>query len=44
MKFQVQIAALELATFISLTAQAPKGWKVRLDRSAEASDPDASGA
>ena len=44
MKFQVHLAALALATFIPLVAQAPKGWKVRLDRSTEASDPDASGA
>ena len=44
MKFQVHVAALALATFIPLVAQAPKGWKVRLDRSTEASDPDASGA
>jgi hypothetical protein len=44
MKFQAQVAALALATLIPLSAQAPKGWKVRLDRSTEASDPDASGA
>jgi hypothetical protein len=44
MKFQVRLAALTLTTFIPLVAQAPKGWKVRLDRSTEASDPDASGA
>jgi hypothetical protein len=44
MKIQVHAAALALATFIPLVAQAPKGWKVRLDRSTEASDPDASGA
>jgi hypothetical protein len=44
MKFQVHIAALAFATFIPLAAQAPNGWKVRLDRSTEASDPDASGA
>lgn len=44
MRFQVHVAALALATFIPLVAQAPKGWKVRLDRSTEASDPDASGA
>jgi len=44
MKFQIHVAALALATLIPLAAQAPKGWKVRLDRSTEASDPDASGA
>jgi len=44
MKFQVHVAVLALATLIPLAAQAPKGWKARLDRSTEASDPDASGA
>ena len=43
MKFQVHVAALALATLIPLAAQAPKGWKVRADRSTSASDPDASG-
>ncbi len=44
MKFPAYIAVLTLATFIPLAAQAPKGWRVRIDRSTEASDPDASGA
>jgi len=44
MKFQAYVAVLALATFIPLAAQAPKGWRVRVDRSTEASDPDASGA
>ena len=44
MKLQVHVAALALAAFIPLAAQAPRGWKVRLDLSTEASDPDASGA
>ncbi len=44
MKFQSYVAALALATFVPLAAQAPKGWRVRIDRSTEASDPDASGA
>src|SRR6478672_4104658 len=44
MNFQVRVAALALAAFIPLAAQAPKGWKVRVDRSTEATDPDASGA
>jgi len=43
MKFQAHVAVLALSTFIPLAAQAPKGWKVRVDRSAEATDPDASG-
>ena len=44
MKFHGPVAALALATFIPLAAQSPKGWRVRVDRSTEASDPDASGA
>jgi len=44
MKFQAYVAVLALATSIPLAAQAPKGWRVRVDRSTEASDPDASGA
>ena len=43
MKLRSKVAALALATLIPLAAQAPKGWKVRVDRSTEASDPDASG-
>jgi hypothetical protein len=38
------IAAFTLITTIPLTAQAPKGWLVRADRSTSASDPDAAGA
>lgn len=44
MKFHRHVAALLLATFVPLAAQSPTGWKVRVDRSTEASDPDASGA
>jgi hypothetical protein len=44
MKFHGPVAALALVTFIPLAAQSPKGWRVRVDRSTEASDPDASGA
>jgi len=43
MKHYVQVAALALATFAPLAAQAPQGWKMRVDRSAEATDPDAPG-
>ena len=39
----VCVAALTLLTAVPLVAQAPKGWKVRADRSTSASDPDASG-
>src|SRR5260370_36243282 len=43
MKRHVQLAVLALVAFAPLVAQAPKGWKVRVDRSTEASDPDAPG-
>jgi hypothetical protein len=39
----VQIAILALAAIAPLAAQSPKGWKMRVDRSTEASDPDAPG-
>jgi len=42
-----QFVGLVLATILTLApafAQAPKGWKVRGDHSADASDPDAAGA
>jgi hypothetical protein len=37
-------AAVALLAAVPLMAQAPKGWKVRPDRSTSASDPDAAGA
>ncbi|MFN7983007.1 MAG: hypothetical protein U0Q11_14205 [Vicinamibacterales bacterium] len=37
-------AALILVSAIALSAQAPAGWKQRLDRSTSASDPDGAGA
>ena len=37
-------AALILVSAIALGAQAPAGWKQRLDRSTSASDPDGAGA
>lgn len=43
MKQGVHIAVLALAAFAPLAAQAPQGWKMRVDRSTEASDPDAAG-
>ena len=43
MKRSVHVAVLALAAFSPLVAQAPQGWKMRVDRSAEASDPDAPG-
>ncbi len=43
MRRTVVVAALTLAALAPLAAQAPKGWKVRVDRSTSASDPDAAG-
>jgi hypothetical protein len=44
MKRHIQIAAIALMALAPLTAQGPKGWKMRVDRSTSASDPDGSGA
>jgi hypothetical protein len=45
MKRHVCLAALVLLAVVSLAAQAPPpGWKMRVDRSTSASDPDAAGA
>jgi len=41
MKNHVHVAVLALITLTPLVAQAPKGWKMRVDRSTTASDPDA---
>jgi hypothetical protein len=43
MKHHVHVAVLALAALAPLAAQAPKGWKMRVDRSTSASDPDAAG-
>jgi len=39
----VTIALIALAAATTLVAQSPAGWKVRVDRSTAASDPDGSG-
>lgn len=44
MKRHVYLAMLVLLVAAPLVAQAPKGWKLRADRSTTASDPDAAGA
>ena len=41
---RIHVAALALALAAPILAQAPKGWKVRVDRSTSAQDPDAPGA
>jgi len=43
MNRHVHVAVFALAAFAPLAAQAPAGWKVRVDRSTAASDPDGAG-
>jgi hypothetical protein len=43
MKRFLPVAMLVTFAVLPLVAQAPKGWKVRADRSTSASDPDAAG-
>ncbi len=43
MKRHVHVALFALVAFAPLIAQAPKDWKMRVDRSTAASDPDAAG-
>ena len=42
-KRSASIAMLVMLAGLTLSAQAPAGWKQRLDRSTSASDPDAAG-
>ena len=44
MNRRIAVAALALLVAVPLLAQAPKGWKLRIDRSTSASDPDAAGS
>jgi hypothetical protein len=44
MKRNLFVAMLALVIAAPLAAQAPKGWKLRVDRSTSASDPDQAGA
>jgi len=43
MKRYIPVIALAAALTATLAAQSPQGWKVRVDRSTNASDPDAAG-
>src|SRR5438876_5819572 len=43
MSRHIHFAALAFLALVPLAAQAPKGWKMRVDNSPEASDPDAPG-
>ena len=44
MKRYVYASVLALLAAVPIVAQAPKGWKVRADRSTSATDPDGAGA
>src|SRR6202158_5240646 len=44
MRRHVFVAVLALLAVVPLNAQTPKGWKLRVDRSMSASDPDAAGS
>jgi len=44
MRRAVCVGLLALIVIVPLVAQAPKGWRVRADRSASAMDPDAAGS
>ena len=44
MKRNIRIALFALMVVAPLVAQTPKGWRMRVDRSTSASDPDAPGA
>jgi len=43
MNRRIHLAAIAFIALTPLAAQAPKGWKMRVDHSTSASDPDASG-
>src|SRR5215475_10127820 len=43
MRLYTSVAALALVALVPLSAQAPKGWKLRADRSTSSADPDAPG-
>src|SRR4051812_32217289 len=43
MKRYLATAVFALVALAPLTAQSPKGWKVRIDKSADATDPDGAG-
>jgi len=43
MKRYICTAAIAVLAVVSISAQSPAGWRVRADRSASASDPDAAG-
>jgi hypothetical protein len=43
MKQHVRVALLALVALAPIVAQTPQGWKMRVDRSTAASDPDAPG-
>jgi hypothetical protein len=44
MKHPLRSASIALMILLPLAGQSPKGWKVRVDRSTSASDPDGAGS
>lgn len=44
MQRPINVSVLGFVLCVALFAQAPRGWKMRVDRSTSASDPDASGS
>jgi hypothetical protein len=44
MRFVILVCVLALTTIAAVQAQTPAGWKLRIDQSTSASDPDAAGS
>jgi len=44
MRFVILVCVLALTTIAAVQAQTPTGWKLRIDQSTSASDPDAAGS
>jgi hypothetical protein len=44
MRFVILVCVLALTTLAAVQAQTPTGWKLRIDQSTSASDPDAAGS
>jgi hypothetical protein len=44
MRFVIMVCVIALTTIAAVRAQTPTGWKLRIDQSTSASDPDAAGS
>ena len=44
MRFVIMVCVIALTTIAAVQAQTPTGWKLRIDQSTSASDPDAAGS